>query len=65
MEKLQEKDKKLEERLRELTEKIDRQAEICGEKIRLKFDDLNRKRSIKKTLEENEKASILVKHTLL
>ena len=48
-----------------MTERIDRKTEIEGEKIRLKFDDLNRKRSIQKTLEEHEKISIFQKHTAL
>ena len=39
--------------------------ELEGEKLRLRLTDIDRKRSIQKTLEEHEKEKIVLKHNLL
>lgn len=65
LEKLQEKDQKMVERVKELHQVIQHKIELEGEKLRLRFTDIDRKRSIQKTLEENEKEKIVLKHNLL
>ena len=51
--------------MKDLQQQIERKIELDGEKLRLRFTDIDRKRSIQKTLEEHEKEKIVLKHNLL
>jgi hypothetical protein len=51
--------------VKDLHKQIERKIELEGEKLRLRLTDIDRKRSIQKTLEEHEKEKIVLKHNLL
>jgi len=65
VEKQKEKDEKLSERKKEMNSKYMGLLELESEKVKLRFSDFDRKRTIQKTLEEHEKERIMLKHNFL